>query len=164
MNPYQQQQGMGAPMGAGPGGMMAGAMGQMGMTGGPGPNKRNPIVTLAMPYAAYVVGAILGSILGMILGILAMIMNLVAFVAFVYLFGAPMSKMLSELKVVTNDQEIAGWMMWVPGISNIMAFLKVQPLMVRAKQMRGSQVPARPNWMYLIVPLFAFSSDLNDLA
>jgi hypothetical protein len=162
MNPYQQQQGMGAPMGGGA--MVGGAMGQMMGTGGPGPNKRNPIMALLIPWGVLVVGQILAGILGAIVGILGAVMNLVAFVGYVYLLGSVLNKMLSELKTVAPDNEIATWMMWVPGINNIMCFLKVQPLMMRAKQSRGIQVPARPNWMYLIVPPFAFAADINDLA
>ena len=55
-------------------------------------------------------------------------------------------------------------MMWVPGVNAIMCMIKVYPLMVRAKQMRGIQTPAKANWMYLVIPPFAFASDLNDLA
>ncbi len=69
--------------------------------------------------------------------------------------GLLLNKMAGELKSVTGDTEIAGWMMWIPGIHNIMAMIKVHPLMERARQMRGIQTPAKPNWMYLIIPTFA---------
>ncbi len=164
MNPYGQQQGMGAPMGGGPMGAMGGAMGQMGLSGGgPGPNKRNPIMMLLIPWGTYVVLQIVASVMASIVPILGSLLGLVAWIGYIGLLGFLLNKMLSELKVVTNDQEIASWMMWVPGLNNVMAMIKVYPLMVRAKQMRGVQTPARPNWMYLVIPTFAFSADLNDL-
>ena len=176
---YNQVPQMGAPMNApqggfggpppggqfgalGPaaGGMMAGAMGG----GGPGPQKRNPVMTILVPYGLWFIGPTLFGIIAGIVGVgaIALLGNLCALAGMV-LHGLIMHKMLGELKSVTGDTEIAPWMMWLPGLSAIFGFLKVQPLMERTRQGRGLG-PSKPNWMYLLLPPFAFSSDLNDLA
>jgi hypothetical protein len=168
----QQQQGFGGPppggqpggqfgaLGPAAGGMMASAMGG----GGPGPQKRNPIMTLLIPWGIMVVSSIAFSTIAGITGVYALAyLGQLGQIAGLVISGMFLNKMLGELKSVTGDTEITPIMMWIPGLNNIMAFLKVHPLMERARQQRGLQ-PAKPNWMYLIVPLFAFSSDLNDLA
>jgi hypothetical protein len=151
---------MNSPQPQGFGGLMQAGMGGS----GPGVQKRNPVMTLLIPYGAYVVAMVLSTALAGVLGGLASLLNLVGFIAYVVLAGMSLNKMASELKGVTGDQEIAPWMMWVPGVNNIMCMIKVHPLMERARQQRGIQSPAKPNWLYLLFPLFAFPSDLNDLA
>lgn len=131
--------------------------------GGAGVQRRNPTMAL-MPLFAIIGGAVLSNVFAFILPSIAYLLYLVGLIAYVVLSGMLLNKMAEELKGVTGDQEIAGWMMWLPGISAIMCMIKVHPLMERARQMRGIQAPAKPNWMYLILPWFAFASDLNDLA
>ena len=149
---------MGPPMGGAPQG--GGFMQQAGMGGmtGAGPQKRNPVVMLVIPWGALVACNILAGVLG-----IWVLYNL-AGLAYAVVIGLLLNKMAGELKSVTGDTEIAGWMMWIPGVNQIMCMIKVHPLMERARQMRGIQTPAKPNWMYLIIPTFALSSDLNDLA
>ena len=140
---------------------MASAMGG----GGPGPQKRNPIVTLLIPWGIMFISGFVFSLLAGLTGVVALAyLGNLGQLAGLVISGLFLNKMLGELKSVTGDTEITPIMMWIPGLNNIMAFLKVHPLMERARQQRGLQTPAKPNWMYLILPLFAFSSDLNDLA
>ena len=150
---------MNAPAPGGFGGMMQAGMGGSGA----GVQKRNPTQAL-LPVFALAGGVVLNIIISFISPSLGYLMYLIGMVAYIVLSGMLLNKMAEELKGVTGDQEIAGWMMWIPTVSNIMCMIKVHPLMERARQQRGIQTPAKPNWMYFILPWYAFASDLNDLA
>ncbi|NUP05828.1 MAG: hypothetical protein HOW73_07200, partial [Polyangiaceae bacterium] len=53
---------------------------------------------------------------------------------------------------------------YIPGLNQILSFLNVHGLVERARHQRGIAAPAKPKWMYLIVPWYALASDLNDFA
>ena len=137
--------------------MMAAAMGG----GGPGPQKRNPIMAVAIPYGIWFLGPIVFGILGSFIPFIGSLGGLCGLAGYI-LYSLNLHKMLKELKSITGDTEIAPWMMWIAG--GIFAFLKVHPLMERTRQQRGLPTPAKPNWLYLVLAPFAFASDLNDLA
>jgi hypothetical protein len=148
---------MGQPMTA------QGAMGQLGLgaPSGPGPQKRDAMKLTLTIFGVWIGGSILANILAIAvtpaLGLLSTFASLAGWV----LLSLNLDKMRKELQAVTGDQEIAAWMMWI--LAPIFCLIKVHPLMDRARGGRGLS-PARPNWLYFILPSYAFAADLNDLA
>ena len=89
--------------------------------------------------------------------------NLVALAGYLW-FSFNAYKMAQELKAFTNDAELNPVFMWIPCLNLYSMVLQVPALMAKAKQAAGSQVPPRGQVLYFLIGLWAFSSDLNDIA
>ena len=124
--------------------------------------KRNPVIQLVMGWGACAGGSVLGSIVAGITGvaILATVLSLVGAVV----AGHFLKSMVEEAKKVSNDDSINPVLFYIPGVNQILSFLKVHGAVERARYARGVQTPAKPKWMYLIIPWYAIAADLNDLA
>jgi hypothetical protein len=136
-------------------------MQSMGMGPGQGtpgrPTVRNPVMTMAIPYAAIILGPIVFGIIAGILnvGIVSLIGSLVA-LAGMGVMILSLIKMGKELREVNGTFKI-----WK---AVILPFLFVPDEMAKAKQMRGVQVPARSLVVYFFLAPWAFATDLNDIA
>jgi hypothetical protein len=156
----QQQQGFGG---------MAGPMGMGGMmnmappAAGSRPTRRNPMMLLLLSTGMFVVGQIFYGSLGGVLGGLAALGQLAKLVGWIML-GLNGMKMTQELKAFTGDQTLNPIFAWVPCLNIYFFCMLVPAVMARAKQQAGSQVPVRGLVVYLFLPLFAYASDLNDIA
>jgi len=160
------------------GGAMQGAMGQMGFGGamaGPGgakPTRRNAIMVLLMPgifmFAGILVSVICGFIASAaesgIIGLIGSLLALVGFIAGAVVGIKSIINMTNELKSVTQNPAFAWWPIIIPFYNYYWAWVMVPQEMAKAKQMRGIQTPARGFIVYFIVFLYAFASDLNDIA
>ncbi len=89
--------------------------------------------------------------------------NLISLAGYLW-FAFNAYKMAQELKAFTNDPELNPVFMWIPCLNLYSMVIQVPALMIRAKQQGGSQAPARGAVLYFFIGLWAFSSDLNDIA
>ncbi len=172
---YGQQQ----PPGGGFGAQMQGAFGQMqqGMQGMPGmgyagaapggakPTKRNAFVVGIVPVIAIVGMNIVFTILATVLesAIVASIGNLFILVPAIWMLLNAL-KGLDEMRNAANNPAFPRWPMFVPIYQLIYWFAMVPKEVQKAKQMRGMQPTSRNGILYLIFPVFALQSDLNDMA
>lgn len=153
-------------MGQLPGGVQN-ALSQMGIAGGvnaPGgrPTERNAIMTQVLPIAVGVGGIVVATILTIVTGVSSiMYLGQLCQLACMALIIIAMLRMGNELKAVTNNPQFTPWHVIIP----IYGPLVVVPQeMARAKQMRGVQAPVRNIVIYFFFQLYAFASDLNDIA
>ncbi len=89
--------------------------------------------------------------------------NLISLAGYLW-FAFNAYKMAQELQSFTNDQQLNPVFMWIPCLNIYSIVIQVPALMQRAKQQAGSQVPARGAVVYFFIGLWAFESDLNDIA
>jgi hypothetical protein len=152
------------------GNAMQGAMGGMGFGGGLGatgakPSRRNPIMMLLIPI---VLMGILPTIFGVIASVLEVgaisLLGSLSSLAGAILTLVWIIKMTNELKAVTGNQGFAWWPIFIPIYSIYWAWFMVPQEMAKAKQMRGVQTPTRGIIVYILVFLYAFAADLNDIA
>ena len=74
-------------------------------------------------------------------------------------------QMLNELKALTNNPDFSPIMVFLPCINIYYMFVKIPAECASAKQMVGSQTPARGMLWYLFgFGMFALMFDLNDMA
>jgi hypothetical protein len=161
-------------MGGAFGAMQAGMQGAMGAPGGyagqaggafPRPKVRNPILTLLIPYALMtVVPSIFGSIAGALeIGAIAALGGISSLVGLV-LYVISVVKMTGEMKAVTRNEGFAWWPMFIPIYQIYWMWILVPQEMAKAKQMAGVQSPPRGIIAYIVVFLYAYAADLNDIA
>ncbi len=125
--------------------------------------KRNPAVLLAIGWGApYVGGPVIGTILAGITGI--GLFSTILWLAGSVIAGHFLKKMVDELKAVTGDTKINSVLMYVPVYNQVLCFLAAHELMEQARAARVPGSPAKPKWMYLILPWYALAADLNDFA
>jgi hypothetical protein len=135
------------------------------LTAGAKPSVRNPVMTLAIPYALAIGGSILGSILGHIAGFLTLVGSLVSLagslLALVYIIS-----MLRELQNYTQDQDFKWWFIFVPCLNCYFLWVKVPEQVTKAKTKAGilQAKPTRGIVLYVFISPFALASDLNDIA
>jgi hypothetical protein len=156
MAPY----GQGAPM------VPPGAVGTLpsaGTTGGPGPTRRNPWMTLLLPIIIIVGGGILGSILAHVVAILGLLVNLVSFLVGAVLGFLSVLKMVNEVKTVTRNAAFPWWPMIIPFYGIYWACMMLPGEVNRAKQMMGVQAPTRGLVAYLFLMPYALAADINDM-
>ena len=141
---------------------MMGPMGGGG--GGPRPTRRNPMMLLLVQLALACGGQIIANVLYGMIGFAATgVGNLVGLAGYLW-FAFNASKMSQELKNFTNDPQLNPIFMWIPCLNIYSLVLQVPAIMQRAKQQAGSQAPARGAVVYFFIGLWAFASDLNDIA
>ncbi len=134
------------------------------------PTIRSALRTQILPYALMFGASILGTIVTVILAMidpsLAMIGSLfnllsLAGMVLMYLY---LVKMHGELRSVNPQISFPWWWYLVPFL-NIYALWILTPQEVqKAKQALGVREPPRNIVLYIFFPLFAFASDLNDIA
>jgi hypothetical protein len=155
MSPYAPpQQAMAQPVGVG-------TLQSAGV--GPGPRRRNALMTWLLPMAVMFGGFVLAIILAFVSASLASLGSLVILGGIGwYVFLA--IQMANELKSVTRNPAFAWWPMFVPFYNIYWRWFLVPQEVARAKQMVGVQSPVRSIVLYIFLWSFAFASDLNDLA
>ena len=135
------------------------------------PTVRNALRLQITIYALVVGGPIVFGIIGGILAALidpmmvfvSLIGNLAALAGAVYMI-LTLFKMHGELRGVNPQVPFPAWWYIVP-LLNCYALWIVTPQEVqKAKQMLGVREPARNIVLYIFFAVFAFASDLNDLA
>ncbi|MBW2527517.1 MAG: hypothetical protein JRI23_25270, partial [Deltaproteobacteria bacterium] len=130
---------------------------------GPRPKRRNPILTLVIPFALIIGGQVLGGILGAIEPMLAMVGSLVALVGSIYAFVL-IIMMLLEVKKVTQDDSFMWWLVFIPCANYYLLWILLPKQIDKAKQMAGLQTTSKGIIMYIILLLWALPADLNELA
>jgi hypothetical protein len=157
---------MGAAMGAGMQGMgMGGAMSPM-AGGAPGgrPTVRNPIMVLLMPGIIVTAGVVVCNILAMIISPFLGMLSIIPAAAGGIMGLMSLIKMTNELKAVTGNQAFAWWPVLIPIYQLLWSFSILPQEVQKAKQMTGTQQPARSGIVYFFLTLYAFAADLNDIA
>ena len=118
------------------------------------------LVQLALVLGGNIIMNVLASMIGYAAYGLGNLISLAGYLWFA--FNA--SKMAQELKNFTNDPQLNPVFMWIPCLNIYSLVLQVPAIMQRAKQQAGSPVPARGIVVYFFIGLWAFASDLNDIA
>lgn len=164
MQPY----GQGAPM------QQAGGLGTLpsaGVATGPGPQRRNALMTFLMPAIILFGGVILGTVLAIILAnispglaIVGTLVSLAGYLAGVVMYILSAIKMVNEVKSVTRNAAFPWWPMFIPIYSIYWAWIMVPGEVTKAKQMMGVQAPTRSIVLYIFLWHFALASDVNDMA
>jgi hypothetical protein len=148
------------PYQPGTGGMVGTLKSEGGLASGP--TRRNPIMTLLLPFAVIFGGAVLGSILSQIMAALGAVGSLVSLAGSIW-FLLIAIKMVSELRTVTRSEALAWWPLIVPFYNYYFIFKIIPDEMDRAKQMLGVRQPRRSRVIYFFLFPYAFAADLNDL-
>ncbi len=132
--------------------------------GSAGPTRRNPIMTLLLPFAVIFGGVILGTVLAIVVHPLLGLLNLVAVLAGSIWNLLQVIAMTNEVKSVTRNDAFAWWPIFVP-FYNLYWMLLLFPQEVgKAKQSLGIQTPVRNIVLYFFLWPFAAASDINDMA
>jgi len=119
---------------------------------------------IGVQLALIIGGNIIMNVLASIIGYAAYgLGNLISLAGYLW-FAFNAYKMAQELKAFTNDPELNPVFMWIPCLNLYSMVLQVPALMAKAKQQAGSQAPPRGQVLYFLIGLWAFSSDLNDIA
>jgi hypothetical protein len=152
-----------APYGQPPG-PMVGTMKSPG-TSPTAPTRRNPLVTLLMPFAVILGGMFLSALVGLALspglGWLFGLLFVLAGSAWYVLLGV---QMVGELRSVTRSEELVWWPLVVPFYQLYFLAFVVPAQVVRAKEILGVRSPAQHVLLYVFFWPFALASDLNDMA
>jgi hypothetical protein len=141
-------------------------MGQMGMgAAGAKPTLRNAFMFGILPIIVMIGVNMLFVILASALevGILALIGQLALLGGSIW-FLLNMLKALNEMRNAAGNPGFPRWPIVIPIYQLIYWFSMVPKEVQKAKQMRGLQPTTRSPILYLILPVFALQSDLNDLA
>jgi hypothetical protein len=129
------------------------------------PKKRNALMTMLLPMAVWFGGIILGVLIAALvspaIGSLLMMVGLLAGSVLALLSAIQMT---NEVKAITRNPGFAWWPMFVPIYSMYWMWFLVPQEVAKAKQMAGVTTPVRSVILYIFLWLFAFASDLNDLA
>lgn len=120
---------------------------------------KNPILMLAIGWGAPFGGATIGGILAGITGL--GFLSTLFWLAGAIVAGHFLKKLVEELKAVAGDTELNPTLMYIPGLNQIMCFLHAHGLMEKARRARGIAGEPKAKWMYLILPWYAISADLN---
>jgi hypothetical protein len=119
--------------------------------------KRNALVLQLIPIGFFFAGQIIANVIQLpSVGSLAITAG--AIITVFFLLG-----MLGELKRKTNDAGFTPWFVLIPCFNLYFLALKVPEQVTKAKQTAGSQLPTRSALLYLLLPIYALASDLNDL-
>lgn len=119
--------------------------------------KRNALVLQLIPIGFFLAGQILANVLGLAqVGQLAIVAGFI--LQLFLLLG-----MLNEVKQKTNDAEFSPWHVFIPCFNIYFLAMKVPPQVTKAKQMANVSSPTRSIVLYLLLPIYALASDLNDL-
>jgi hypothetical protein len=120
-----------------------------------------------LPWALLIGGnVVFGTLAGVLeIGALAGVGGLCSLAGFV-LFLLGVMKATNDLNAVTGNTGFAWWPIFIPFYNYYWMWIMVPAEVARAKQMRGVQTPPRGFIMYFFpfLFLFAFGSDLNDIA
>jgi len=150
----------------------AGAAAGMGLQAGSGkPRVRNALMTFLMPLILLFGGQIFSAIMVTLavtlevgaLAYLSYLGSLLAFAGMIIGFISAV-KMMGELNGVTKSGAVAWWQLLIPLFNYYVMWILVPAEMTKAKQMAGVQQPARGFVVYFFLWLYAFASDLNDIA
>ncbi|HLK40402.1 MAG TPA: zinc-ribbon domain-containing protein [Polyangiaceae bacterium] len=171
-----QQQGWGPPpqqqpYGAPPGGAMTpyaqggaplvGTLPSQGVKS-VGPTRRNPVMTLLLPFAIIFGSILLGTILAIAISPIFALLDLGALAGSVW-FLLTAIRMANEVKFVTQNQAFAWWPIFVPFYNYFWLWILVPQEVAKAKQMLGVQQPPRSIVLYILLWPFALASDINDM-
>ncbi len=119
--------------------------------------KRNALVLQLIPIGFFIAGQVVANVLSLIqVGQLAIVAGIL--LQSFFLLG-----MVAELKQKANDTELTPWHVFVPCLNLYVLALKVPPVVTKAKQMANVSVPTRSLALYVLLPVYALASDLNDL-
>ncbi len=150
----------GAALAQGFGGMQ---QGMMGAPGAGGVTKRNPVMTMVIPFGIIFGSVILGSILAAVIDPSLALIALLGELGGLAFALVTFAKMIGELRTVSGEP-IQWWPILVP-VYNIIFIVSILPQTVaRAKQARGIQTPTRSVVLYFFLYLYALAADLNDFA
>jgi hypothetical protein len=123
------------------------------------PQVRNALMTFLMPTIVMIGGQIVGNILATAVSpSLAIVGSLVGLAGFI-MYAMSLMSMTKDLNAVTGGS-LAWWMLLIP-IYGPLVLLPGE--MAKAKQMAGKAAP-RGAVVYLFLTLYAYASDLNDIA
>jgi hypothetical protein len=127
--------------------------------GGARPRVRNAFVSGLLFLIIWVFGSgIINTLAGILeLPILYSVGSLVTFACWVWSWVLWVG-MAKEARAINPAVQVWTWIFW------FLPSIMTRPEIVKAKQMAGSQAPARSFVLYLFFPHFALAKDLNDLA
>jgi hypothetical protein len=125
----------------------------------PRPTRRNALAWQLIPYALFAAMLPLGNFLGQTA--FRMAPN-AAHIAGLLIMASVMIAMTRELASVTGDR-LVWWHFLIPIYGWYWAATKLQPAVAAAKATAGKPA-ARGAAVYVFLPIWAFASDLNDLA
>lgn len=123
------------------------------------PTQRNPLVIFLLPTALILAAPPLGNFLGQTAFRLAPTAAIIAGLGIMFVF---LQQMTRELNSVTGGR-LVGWHFLIPVYGIYWAAIVLPKEMAAAKQAAGKP-PPRSIVASLFVCLYAFASDLNDLA
>ncbi len=121
-----------------------------------GSPKRNALVLQLIPIGFFFAGQVIANVFQSSAGSLAIVAG--AIITVFFLLG-----MLGEVKRKTNDAGFTPWFVLIPCFNLYFLALKVPEQVTKAKQMANVQLPARSALLYVLLPIYALASDLNDL-
>lgn len=159
---YGQPQGM-APYQGQPMAAPQGGLGTLQSAGGPGPTRRNALMTFLVPGLVMFGGIIVGTILTFLLGFVGSLIAMLAVIAGAVLFFLSAIKMINEVKAVTRNPAFPWWPLIVPFYNIYFLWFMVPAEVTKAKQMMGVQTPPRSIVLYIFLWSFALASDINDM-
>jgi hypothetical protein len=129
-----------------------------------GPSRRNPLMTLLLPFAVMVAGNILGSVLSNLLSPMFMALGgLISLVGSVWYLLLAIT-MANEVKAVTRNEAFVWWPILIPIYGCYWLWVLVPQEVLKAKRTLGIDAPVRSILLYVFVWPFAWASDLNDMA
>jgi hypothetical protein len=136
------------------------------------PRVRNAVMTMLMPAILMAGGIVVAIVMGILvgitgvgaLGLIGSLFYLIGFLASAFLGFTSMLRMVAELNGITKSNIVQWWQFLVPIYSIYVAWIVVPAEMAKAKQMVGVQAPTRGIVVYVFFWLYAFASDLNDIA
>ncbi|HSY24208.1 MAG TPA: zinc ribbon domain-containing protein [Polyangiaceae bacterium] len=133
--------------------------------GSAGPTRRNPIMTLLLPYAIMFGSVIFFSVLAAVLRVPALgLLGLVGLMAGGIWNLLQLIAMTNEVKAVTRNEAFAWWPIFVPLYQIYWMWILFPQEVGKAKQSLGIQTPVRNIVLYIFLFPFAAASDINDMA
>jgi hypothetical protein len=149
-----------APYGQAP---LAGSMPGVKAFSGPGPTRRNALLTWLLPSAVMFAGFLIGVVLGLAVSpAFFSLFGLFALGAMAW-YVALAIQMTNEVKAVTRNEDFAWWPIFVPFYSMYWMWILVPQEVSKAKQLLGVQQPTQSIVLYIFLWHFALASDLNDM-
>ncbi len=125
------------------------------------PTKRNALMVFLVPVLSFFAAPPLGALLGTTHFRFAPTAAILFGFGFFFLTAGGMLRELNALN--SGGAPLVLWHLLVPFYGQYLAYTVVQPRMAEAKQKAGAP-PARSAIAYVFVFLYAWASDLNDLA
>jgi hypothetical protein len=153
----------GGLLGPGPGSPMMGPA-SLSLSGAR-PSTRNPVMTMAVPFACVLGGVVVGSVFSLLgLPSIGALLGFAGMIAGAALFALAMKAMVAELNAVTKNPAFVWWMSLVPFFGFYWMALVLPLEVTKAKRAVGSSEPVRSPVLYFFAGLYALASDLNDVA